>query len=310
MLVVVNPTAHGGKALEMWRALRPQVREIVGPFDAFEARDPRVVRRRIADRLQAGEREFVAAGGDGTVNWVATRLFEEALSARLDSVTLGAIGLGSSNDFHKPLPRVRRIGDVPCRLDFHSVLRHDFGRLTYEDPAGVRHTRWWLLNASVGTTAEANRFYNQADPLWRWFKRRSASGAMVYAAAHGILGYRALAMTLRLDDEPPLRVRVRNLGVVKNPHFTGVLRYDTPYEPDSGRFHVHLLEEVPLARLAATLAGLARGRFTGQPGTHSWRACDLAVEADEPFAVETDGEVVVARRAWFSLIPGALRLCT
>ena len=107
-----------------------------------------------------------------------------------------------------------------------------------------------------------------------------------------------------------LQANVRNLGVVKNPHFTGSLRYDSPYEPNGGRFWVHLLHDVRLPRMMVTLAGLARGRFSGRPGTRSWLAPALSAESEVPFAVEVDGEVVTATRADFSVAPFGLEVCT
>jgi diacylglycerol kinase family enzyme len=97
--------------------------------------------------------------------------------------------------------------------------------------------------------------------------------------------------------------------VAKNPHFTGSLSYDSPYEPASGDFTVHHLGAVSAARLAATFAALARGHFSGRPGTRTWRAHRLAVRAVGPFAVEIDGEVALAVEATFTLLPACLRVC-
>ena len=60
--------------------------------------------------------------------------------------------------------------------------------------------------------------------------------------------------------------RVRNLGFVKNPHFAGSLRYDSPHLPGSGCFHVHRIGEVTLTGLLRALLRLARGRFAGGRG--------------------------------------------
>ena len=57
-------------------------------------------------------------------------------------------------------------------------------------------------------------------------------------------------------------------------------------------------------RLLGTLAGLARGRFTGRPGTRAFRTAALEVGADAPFLLEVDGEVGSARRASVRRLPG------
>ncbi len=141
-------------------------------------------------------------------------------------------------------------------------------------------------------------------------KRISPWRGLVYAALRTVLGYRAREMRLTFEDGATVRARVKNLGIVKNPHFTGALRYDSPYEPDSGDFFVHLLRDIPLPRLALMLLRLLRGRFSGQDGAETWRSRRIRVEADQPFAVEGDGEVITTRDAYFSVLPRVLQVCT
>ena len=48
---------------------------------------------------------------------------------RLYSPILGAIGLGSSNDFHKPFKQNNK--NVPIRLNFTEAIPHDLGEVVY-----------------------------------------------------------------------------------------------------------------------------------------------------------------------------------
>ncbi len=307
MLVIVNRNANGGRAARAWQRIRPLVIERVGPFDECDAPDRESVRRCIVGALARGERRFVAAGGDGTVNLVMTDLVERARPEVLARVTFGAIGLGSSNDFHKP--RRDALGGVPCRLDFAHPIQHDVGRSAYVDAEGERGVRHWLINASVGTTAAGNWLYNRATGVVGALKRLSASLGMIGATCVAVLRNRRVRMTLEREDGTSESVLLCNLGVVKNPHFTGVLRYDSPYEPHSGEFFVHLLMSASLWDTIVTLGRLARGRFAGRCTARTWRARQLALESATPFAVECDGEIVLAKRVEFSLEPMTLAVC-
>jgi diacylglycerol kinase family enzyme len=307
MLIIINPAAGGGTALERWRRIESQVKEAAPAAEVFVAESAAATSRRVARALAEGCTRFVAGGGDGTVNTVLGGLIESAPESELHRISLGAIGLGSSNDFHKPFRRM--IDGVPCRLDFDAAAPQDIGALSFIDPEGHEGTRYWLVNASIGTTADANHFFNHPDRVLEALKRKSVSSGILYAAARTFLRHRCREMTLTLDDALQTTSLTRNIGIIKNPHFAGNLRYDNPYEPDSGEFFVHQLEGVSLPRLAFTFAGLARGRFTGQKGTRSWKAHRLSVQNCGPFAVEYDGEVTMVRRATFSLIRGELRVC-
>ena len=199
---------------------------------------------------------------------------------------------------------------MPFKLDFLDTVAHDVGMLTYRDEEDTLKSRRWLINASVGTTAEANHFFNNPNHFLQFLKRFLPSMGMIYAALRTVIGYQSRAMTITLDERETVHAPVKNLGIVKNPHFTGSLSYDTPYEPGSGHFYVHLLRRVSFPTLAFRLVGLLFGNFSGARGTHSWRATRLRIEGDRPFAVEGDGEVVTVTRAYFTVVPGLLQVCS
>ncbi len=309
MLVIVNPHAGRGRARAHWNRVRPELWQRIGPFEECMVPGVHTVRFRIRSALDRGERQFVAVGGDGTVNLVVRTLMELAPTDHLDQITLGAVGMGSSNDFHKPFDPASTVCGFPCRLDFAHPIRHDIGHTAYVDADGLRHGKHWVVNASVGITATGNRIYNEARGMVGIVKRFSVCLGMVVAGLAALLGSSVQTMTLRRPNGRTARAKVRNLGVVKNPHFTGCLRYDSAHEPGSGDFVVHLLNDSSLIDAIITLMRLARGRFSGRRTAHSWRGRWLALDAAQPFTVESDGETVVTRHAEFSLEPRALRIC-
>lgn len=306
MLIVVNPSAGGGRAARRWRREERRLPRRFGPYEVLVAKGPEAAAAGVRRALERGETEFVAAGGDGTVNLVAATLLGEAPDP--GRVRLGALGLGSSNDFHKPSAGPGDDGRAPRRIDFGRAAPVDVGLLEWTAPDGSSGRRPWLLNASIGTAADANAFFNDGDALVRALKHRATPVAIGWAALHTLL--RCPRLTLRVVvDGAARRERVWNLAIVKNPHFTGGLRYDTPYRPASGRFDLHGIRAGSRIRLVRVLAGLARGRFSGRAGTFSGRARTVEVSADRPFRVECDGEVVEAVAARFRLLPVALRVC-
>ncbi|MDH4043628.1 MAG: diacylglycerol kinase family protein [Gemmatimonadota bacterium] len=308
MLAIVNPTAGGGKGLARWQRVAPKLARRLGMFTAVFPRDAddarEVVRRAVLD----GECDLIAAGGDGTVNLVVATVLQHTSTADRESVRLGAVGLGSSNDFHKPVRPETVLERVPVRVAFHQTVRHDVGRLRYRTLAGEWQCCCWILNASVGITAEGNRCYND-DPMVTRVKRVHPDLGMVWAALIALGRGAPRTMTVATDGGPEHQARVTNLGIVKNPHFTGVLRYDSAYDPGSGYFTAHLLGDVSGRDRLRAFIGLHRGHFTGLPGTATWRARQLRIRAEEAFAVEGDGEIIMTTDAEFTLEPRALAVC-
>ncbi len=311
MLILVNPNSGGGTAVEKWLRIEGRVADIVGPFETAIVDHPDEARALVASRLAAGETRFVAAGGDGTVNLVVSTLVEAISDVDLRCVFLGAVGLGSSNDFHKSIDSARRgsIDGIPYRLDFNASRLHDVGLVTFRDESGRPGRRTWLINSSIGVTAEANGLFNRSNTVLGLLKRWATPLAIAYAAVHSILRRRTQDITLSIDGSDAEIRRISNLGIVKNPHFAGSLRYDSPYDPGDGHFWIHTLDAMSVPRLLVALARLATGRASGQPGATSQRAGRVRINSDRPFALEGDGEVVYARAASFCVIPRLLRVC-
>jgi hypothetical protein len=171
MTTVVNPYAAGG-GLDRW--------SLVVPSCPDTRRNEICIRSGStvsdgADAIQAGEREFISAGGDGTVNALVNALASMLGPEELRNVTVGALGLGSSNDFHKPYTHT--IHGFPARIDFDRARPRDAGCLSFDSCR-----RFFLVNASAGVTANANAFFNGPDTGLRLLKSVSTAAAISYAA--------------------------------------------------------------------------------------------------------------------------------
>jgi len=302
MLLVINPRAGGGTALDRWHRIEPEFRA-ASRLEVTVVDNPHSLDAVVAGGIAAGHGTFLAGGGDGTVNALADVLLRTLGTVR----TLGAIGLGSSNDFHKPFHCL--CAGIPYRTDAGHARRADVGRLDIENPDGVRAVRHWVVNASLGVTADANLRFNLGRGALGRVKRVAPGAAIAMAAAATLLRDRGRELTVSVDGAAVSGRRFRNLAFVKNPHFAGCLHYETDVPCGDGAFRFHAVADVSLARMLAILAGLARGRFRGRRGTSSREATTARVTARKPFAVEFDGEVVEAVSVTVSLIPAALEVC-
>ncbi len=309
MVVVFNPQAAAGKAQRKWKSIEPLVRKKLPAAQWFVPNGETSLAAFVRQKLDEGQRNFVAAGGDGTVNWLLQELLRQADPHIVRTVKIGAIGLGSSNDFHKPFVARNGFASVPCKIEFASARLQDVGLLVFEDAAGRKQRRYWINNASAGITAQANAFFNAPDRLLAFLKKHSTGLAILYAALRTVFTYRNRPVTIRFDRQESQTVQMTNLGLVKNPHFSGSFCYDSPYEKDSGFFFVHLCYDMSLSQILNTLWHLSRREFSGLPNTVSFRLKRLSVTADTPFAVEYDGETITTRQAGFSILKQQIGVC-
>jgi diacylglycerol kinase family enzyme len=325
-LVLLNPGCNYATGRSRWARVEPGLRARLGEFDVEELQSESEVKAQVSSALSRGVVWLAAAGGDGTVNLVANAMLE--LGAK-DAV-LGGIGLGSSNDFHKPFRPEDFIARMPVRVDFAHARPVDVIRVEYADGAGgpptansesglrrsdfvirtsaTKSLRCCLLNASIGITAEGNAFFNRRTAFIRALQRISHDLAVTGAALRSLVAFKDIPARLAIDGAAA-ELAVTNLGILKRPNFAGSLRYDTEIAVDDGRLGVNASCGLNLFERMSTFAALSRGRFQGRPKTLCRYGTSVEVAAERRFAVELDGEIVYARTVRFLVMPKVLRVC-
>jgi len=304
-LIVINRAAHRGEALRRYVRVQDVVES--GLESRHVALDAAGAWKRALDvALRQGVRLVVAAGGDGTVGAVANALVEREAAVALEDIRFGAVGLGSSNDFQKPMRTVTR--GVPIRMSLEACAPRDVARAVWTDERWVERSRCFVVSASLGATAAANRCFSDRSTVARALGARWVDAAIVWAAARALASHRNVDALVEIGGETA-RFDLSNLSVMKTPYLSGSFRYDTPIEPSSGLLAVNLCEGMGRGRLLRTLGSLLLGRFTGRPGTQHWSVPSAEITLAEPGDLELDGELFRARRVRFDVLPERLMVC-
>lgn len=300
-LVLLNPAAHYGRARERFSRIRHRVDALgatVIESTGVAEEDFCIVK----DALEDGCTLVIAGGGDGTVHSVVNALWRIGKGAIPAGVYFGAIGLGSSNDFHKPYR-----ADVPVLMRIETAAPRDLV-LCRLDCDGSPQEEICVVSASFGATAQANEFFNANAGFFRHLKRSATAVAIAYAALHATKHHHNMVARLDFSGEE-LEVELSNLSILKTPYLSGSLRFDLAIEPDDGLFAVAMCEGMSRLRLCAALFALYRGKFSGRSGTKSWKVQKMGFKTDRAVTLEIDGEITRASSATFLVQPGALMTC-
>ncbi len=306
VIIFINPYSGAGRALEKWNRIRPSLGERLGDYDCRILLHPEDWHPQVAEMLDRGKTSFVAGGGDGTVNILLNALLTQCTPVQRTKIRLGAIGLGSSNDFHKPFQMVDFIAGIPCKIDLARALPRDIGVLDYSDNGKVTR-RFFMANASLGATANANYFFNHPDTILSWLKQHSVTAAIYYAALTTIMHHRNL--DLELDAIDVGSSPITNIAILKNPHFSGSLHYKTSSNYQNGLFEVFCARSMNRWELIRLLTQLANGGASLSQKLVHRTIPHLNVSAKSAFAVEFDGEVVRCGSCQFSILQHYLQVC-
>lgn len=308
MLIIVNTKAGGGRASRRWLNVRRNLDATGIRGTAFMHRTMPELLEVVRIRYTRGERTFIAAGGDGTINSMVNALAACEHSRSLSHVTIGAVGLGSSNDFHKPRGLRRTIRGTPVAIDASRTAPRDAVAVRVGEN-GQATTRWFLLNGGFGVTAAANNRFNGCEPLVRLLKRLSTPAAILVAIVRALLNLHDIRLSVTSATGSAFYGPVTNLAVLKSPFVSGSLAFPACWTAP-GMMGVVVLSGATRAFLLHFLADLLRGRCL--PSDHCSHVLTpaLTVVSDTTIPLEIDGEIVHGDQFEFNVHKDFLRVCS
>lgn len=296
--IFLNPTAGGGQAAARWAEVEDGLYKEGVPFDLHRLEEGGVGGA-VAAALAQGHRDLVAAGGDGTVQAVCHAAMRAPAAAE---VRLGAIGIGTSNDFHKPVDPDSWFRGVPVRLDPAGAARRAAYRV--ETEAGAFH---YLQNSSVGLLARGTAWVNQPPLLlrplkWLWYPGLVQLLSIVNALTHAGVEVRVEAGGEREEG------RMSGVTLLRQAHLGGGISFLTRLLHTDREFEVVCLRKVDAAELPEVLEQLAREGPRDGPRMRVLRGPEVELTFPRPERVEFDGEVVESAWARYRVLPDAVSL--
>jgi len=291
-LVLVNPTAGGGRAGRVWHdvaayAGRLACLQVAAPRDRVASEE--VVR----DAVAAGCERIVAFGGDGTVHLVVNALLAAGAGAE---VTLGVVPAGTGSDLARALHIPGGLQAALRRAILGRPEPLDAGRC--QGPSGTFH---FVNVASAGISGLVDEKVN-AMP-------RRGPTAFLRATLGALRHYRAVPLRVDVDGVRWVEGPVFLLAVANGTTVGKGMRIAPQARPDDGVFDVVLVGEVRRWELLRRLPQAYLGRHLAARPVRHGRARLVRVEPLEPLPVfDADGETYASGAAIFEMLPAALRV--
>jgi YegS/Rv2252/BmrU family lipid kinase len=287
LCLIVNPSAGGGRAGRVAPAVERALASHGLNARRCDTRDLEHARQLARQAAEAGE-TVVALSGDGMIGAIADVLRE------IDGAILGVLPGGRGND----LVRVLGIPMDPvaaCAVIAQGDSRlFDLGEVAGKAFVGI---------ASVGFDSEANRIANEA-PSWL--------GGLVYAygALRALMTWRPARFELELDPPGERRVfTAYSVGACNSKAYGGGMFAAPDALLDDGLLDVLVCENVSkITFLTKILPKVFRGTHVNEPSVHVFRAREVEISADRPFAMYADGDPIGDLPVRVRTLPAVVRI--
>lgn len=302
--VLINLSANNGRGQKRWRSIERIIKEEL-PKDTIyiEYHPPYDFYDVVKDLVHAHQVKcFISVGGDGSVNLLINTLFKDGLSN--DDFRIGAIGIGSSNDFCKPNKRL--IKGIPIRINYADAIKSDVGLINYLNIQGEGLSKYFIINSSIGFTAEGNYWFNKGDFFINLMKNKLVLLTIIYTALKTFWKFKNLPVHLEIGGKN-YTLKLTNLNVLKKNYISGNFKYPQKVKPNDSWLGVNYCFGLSKFTLLKTLIGLMNGKFSGN-GKFSTYEKELKVKSSNPIIIEADGETFLTTQVDFKVLPEKIYL--
>jgi diacylglycerol kinase (ATP) len=301
LVLIANPRAGSGKVDAALPAVERVLRDHGLDYRIVRTTHPGHATEAARQALRGGERFLVAVGGDGTVHEVVNGMIEDGKPVAPDAV-LGVVAAGSGCDFVRsfglPGDAIKSAG----HLAGDQVRAIDVGSVTC---AGQDKPRYFVNIAEAGlggAVVARTAGLTRAGTLMRFL------GGAKYAAGFWLTLPRFRPAAVRLDaDGHAYAWRAFNVVVANCRFYGGGMQISPKSDPGDCLLDV-LVMTGPKSDSFTTLPKVYKGAHLPHRHIAELRAGRVHVEADTPFPVEADGEILGVTPASFGIIPAVIKL--
>jgi diacylglycerol kinase (ATP) len=303
--IIINPHSHQGEGLKRWNLIKEDVLSLL-PGAKEIITDKKEDSKIFLKSLNiTGDTIIVSAGGDGSVHYLINTILQLPENIR-SNIILGAIGLGSSNDFLKPFKTY--INKIPVRINVSEPpLQHDIGKALYLNENNIGCEKYFIINSSFGATAEGNWNFNNPGSLLRWLKKKNTSLAISYTAITTILSFKNKSCLINYN-EVIRKTKISNINLLKIPYVSGSLHYQQYILPNDGQLGLNICSGMNTLELLQTLFNLEKGKFNASEKKISAFVKKFSLQSNTPIVFECDGETEKILKADISILPSAIRV--
>jgi len=137
---IINPAAGKGKLMGKWNKWKKKTGELGIILEEHYTNGPDHATKLTTDAIQAGHRNFIAIGGDGTANEVLNGLCNQQ-DVDLHDFMFTVLPLGTGNDWARTYKLHRRKSDWQRILVNPKISYQDVGQIEFldDDQRGIRY---------------------------------------------------------------------------------------------------------------------------------------------------------------------------
>jgi len=299
-VVIVNPNAGRQKGRRDWAKIRSLLVKHGFDFNEVFTERPGHAIEISKEYIEAGNKNIIIVGGDGTLNEVINGLFKQTKYPTTD-VTFGVISIGTGNDWGRMLKIPSDYEKAILTIKECKTFIQDAGIVSYRSNEN-NIERYFVNIAGLGFDAIVTKKANR-------LKERGKGGPLLYFATifSSLLNYRYVNAVINIDGKNyKNKIFSMNIGIGK---YNGGGMMQVPGAIlDDGLFDLTVIKKISKPDIIMSLRKLYNGNIVRHRKVETYTGKSISIDSDTEILLETDGESLGHTPIEFQIIPKSVQV--
>lgn len=298
---IINPEAKNGKAKLIWPEIKKMLEKESVNFKFQFTRFPMESLDIVKDAISEGWRNFVAVGGDGTINEVINGVFLQEL-VKYSEITFAMIPIGTGNDWGKSLGISADYKKAIKILINNKIIRHKIGLIEYQT-LNMAKQRFLINIAGIGFDASVIEISDKNKD-----QNKKSKFGYCKIIIKQMFKYNATKTKVTIDNEVVFDDYMFSMGVGLGKYKGGGILQLPHARYDSDSLAVTIIPKFSILGKILCFSKLVRGKIEQAKNVKICKGSVVTIESDPKVGVEVDGEFIGFTKAKISLLHDDLKI--
>jgi len=299
-VIIVNPNAGNGKGKKDWEKISAALRGKDLSFRVIFTEKKGHAMSLTNDAIEAGFRNIITVGGDGTLNEVVNGAFSNS-ACSTDAITLAMIPVGTGNDWGRMFGIPHDYEDAINVISDNKKMLHDIGLVSFYDGT-EKKTRYFINIAGLGFESVVVKRANIQKE-----KGRNGKAIYFYNLLLSLLTYKNTKAEIVIDGKKT-HADVFSVNVGNGRYCGGGMRQTPDALPNDGILDVSVINGMGKIEIIRNLKMLYDGTILDHRKVDSYKCKNIKVTSDSLIYAEADGETLGHTPAEFTIIPACINI--
>lgn len=298
-LVLVNTNAGGKRAEKDWPEIEALLTNSGLTFKVVFTKHHLHAIELTREFMSQGYRNFIAVGGDGTINEVVNGIcmFSEAL---LQEVKLGVIMIGTGNDWGKMFNIPNDYAQAVELIKKQNIHFQDVGKTSFFK-GDDKIDRYFINAAGIGFDALVVERVNKAKD-----KGNASKLAYLQTLFTSLIKYKSTKARIKIGDDNWFHSNIFTMSVGIGKFCGGGMQQVPDAIDDDGLFDVTLVNQIRKTKIVRKIKKLYDGTIKEMKEIDSFRARKVEVDSSVDLLLQVDGESLGHAPFTFEIIENRL----